>query len=81
MKEINVLVTVIDFESDEEKRVLKAVVDTGMKEEDAKEWLKEWLVTKIPSLGWAKPYTLLNTEEGIDRVIHVALALIYGVYL
>ena len=72
---------VIDFSSEQEKRVLAAAIELGMKEDEAKSWLESWLVKKAPSLNFVTPCSLLGTEEGTDRVIQKMQAIVYGVYL
>ncbi|RQS18907.1 DUF2384 domain-containing protein [Burkholderia sp. Bp8992] len=47
---------------------------------DAKKWLCTWLHEEVPSLGWKKPATYLDTVEGEELEARTLLSMQTGAY-
>jgi hypothetical protein len=44
------------------------------------DYVARWMRSKIPSLGYQTPYTLVKTEDGRKQVERVLLKIEHGVY-
>lgn len=61
--------------------VQKMVDESGEPEGfDAKKWLCTWLHEEVPSLGWRKPVTYLDTADGEELVARTLLSMQTGAY-
>lgn len=47
---------------------------------DVDAWVEEWILRPQPALGGVCPSTLLQTEEGLDRVRRLLGAIISGAF-
>ncbi|MBJ9698361.1 MbcA/ParS/Xre antitoxin family protein [Burkholderia sp. IO2] len=61
--------------------VQKMVDESGESEGfDAEKWLCTWLREEVPSLGWKKPVTYLDTTDGEELVARTLLSMQTGAY-
>ena len=59
--------------------VLKEIAqDFGKRIFGSRESYKRWLNNNVISLGDIKPKTLLNSKEGIEKIIYVLNCIAYG---
>ncbi|WP_175017238.1 antitoxin Xre/MbcA/ParS toxin-binding domain-containing protein [Burkholderia aenigmatica] len=61
--------------------VQKMVNESGDPEGfDTRKWLCTWLHEEVPSLGWKKPVTYLDTTDGEELVSKTLLSMQTGAY-
>ena len=60
-----------------EKQTLE---ERGLEAFESTELFEKWLHSEIKSLGNVTPNSLLNSEEGKEKVMHVLAQIILGIY-